>query len=409
MNLLLLFDHRFFRAKNGVLFSDKSYHYSFFKDRYLKAFDHVSIMSRVAEVNCIENPTERTEGKGVTVIALPDWVGALGYLRNRRTIVQTAVREARRPSAVMMIGPGGIGSLAYNRLRQQGYPVALEVVGDPWDAFQPGAIKHPLRPILRRWLTNSLRKQCSQACAVSYVTSEFLQQRYPSSAFSVGVSDVVLPEENFVSQPRTFSGSTPRAVISVGVMNGYKGHDIMVDTVRLCKDMNFHFQLVMVGDGPLRSEVERRAEKQGVLDRIRFAGQLPAGSAIRSELDRADLFILPSLQEGMPRALLEAMARALPCVASCVGGVPEVLDSDFLVAPGDAQALAMKLQSVLSDPAKLSKMSARNLRRALDYEDSKLSSKRQEFYRQVRMIAERSASRQSPLLVSHSDLATSGN
>ena len=94
MRLLLLFDHRFFRAKNGVIFSDKSYHYSFFKSRYLKVFDHVSILSRVSDVSFAENPTESTEGKGVTVIPLPDWVGATGYLRNRGVVMETTL--ARR-------------------------------------------------------------------------------------------------------------------------------------------------------------------------------------------------------------------------------------------------------------------------------------------------------------------------
>ena len=334
------------------------------------------------------------------MLALPNWVGPLGYLRNRRTVVETALREAAKPSAVIMIAPGGIGSLPYHRLHRQGYPVALEVVGDPWDAFQSGANRHPLRPILRRWLARSLRKQCSQASVVSYVTKEFLQRRYPCSGFSVGVSDVVLPKECFVGQPRVFSASTPRTVISVAVMNGYKGHDVMIDAARMCKDINLHFRLILVGDGGLRREIERRAERQGVLDRVRFAGQVPAGSAIRSELDGADLFILPSLLEGMPRALLEAMARALPCVASRVGGVPEVLDAEFLVPPRDPHALAMKLQCVLSDPARLSEMSAQNLQKALQYEDSKLSPKRQDFYRRVRMSAERHhPPRQSPRLV----------
>lgn len=410
MKLLLLFDHRFFRAQDGQIFSDKAYSHGFFQSRYLRVFDEVSILARVADVELAEPHGEATEGAGVKVLALPNWVGPLGYLGNRRTVVETALREAAKPSAVIMIAPGGIGSLPYHRLHRQGYPVALEVVGDPWDAFQPGANRHPLRPILRRWLARGLRRQCSQASVVSYVTKEFLQRRYPCPGFSVGVSDVVLPKEGFVRQPRIFSASTPRTVISVAVMNGYKGHDVIIDAVRMCKEINLHFRLVLVGDGGLRRELERRAERQGVTDRIRFAGQVPAGSAIRSELDGADLFILPSLLEGMPRALLEAMARALPCVASRVGGVPEVLDAEFLVPPRDAQALAMKLQSVLSDPARLSEMSAQNLQKALNYEDSKLSPKRQDFYRQVRMSAERHhPSRQSPLLVSHADFSVSSH
>ena len=408
MKLLLLFDHRFFRAQNGQIFSDKAYSHRFFQSRYLQVFDEVSILARVADVELAEPHGESTEGRGVKVLALPNWVGPLGYLRNRGAVVETALREAAKPSAVIMIAPGGIGSLPYHRLHRQGYPVALEVVGDPWDAFQPGANRHPLRPILRRWLASTLRRQCSQASVVSYVTKEFLQRRYPCPGFSVGISDVVLPQDCFVRQPRIFSPSTPRTVISVAVMNGYKGHEVMIDAARMCQEINLHFRLVLVGDGALRREIERRAERLGVLDRIRFAGQLPAGSAIRSELDGADLFILPSLLEGMPRALLEAMARALPCLASRVGGVPEVLDSESLVPPGDAHALARKLQCVLSDPARLSEMSAQNLEKALHYEDSKLSPQRQDFYRQVRRSAERhNPPPQSRRLASHADFSAS--
>ena len=402
MKLLLLFDHRFFRARDGQIFSDKAYSHRFFQSRYLQVFDQVSILARVADVELAEPHGEATEGAGVKVLALPNWVGTLGYLRNRGTVVEAALREAARPSAVIMIAPSGIGSLPYHRLHQQGYPVALEVVGDPWDALQSGANRHPLRPILRRWLVRTQRRQCSQASVVSYVTKEFLQRRYPCPGFSVGVSDVFLPKECFVRQPRIFAPLAPRTVISVAVMNGCKGHEVMIDAARVCKDINLHFRLVLVGDGRLRRAIESRAARQGVTERIRFAGQLPAGSAIRSELDGADLFIMPSLTEGMPRALLEAMARALPCVASRVGGVPEVLNPEFLVPPQDAHALAMKLQSVLSDPARLSEMSAQNLQEALQYEDSQLSAKRQEFYLQVRMSAERHyATRQLPLRVSH--------
>jgi len=409
MNLILPFDHRFFRARNGTIFSDKSYNYSFFKNRYLKVFDHISILSRVADVNSDEHPSEGTEGRGVSVIALSDWIGPVGYFRQRKRILEIALREAAKPSAVIMIGPGGIGALAYESLHAQGYPIALEVVSDPWEAFQPGAVGHLLRPILRRWLTNKLRRECLQACAVSYVTNELLQRRYPTAGFSVGVSDVVLSEDSFVCRSRVFSNATPKTIISVAVMtNGYKGHHVMVDAIRICKAMDVPLSLVMVGDGPLRCEIERRAEKEGVLDRIRFAGQLPAGAMIRAELDRADLFILPSLTEGMPRALLEAMARALPAVASRVGGVPEVIDSEFMVPPGNAEALATKLKCVLSDPAKMSEMSACNFRRARDFEDSKLSSKRQAFYRQVQAMTEQHSSlQQSPLLISHSDFACS--
>ena len=103
MNLLLLFDHRFFRAKNGIIFSDKSYHYEFFKSRYLQTFESMSILARVADVGESENTSPPTEGDGVKVIALRDWLGPWGHIQNRRTVIEAALREVRRPSAVLMI------------------------------------------------------------------------------------------------------------------------------------------------------------------------------------------------------------------------------------------------------------------------------------------------------------------
>ena len=98
---------------------------------------------------------------------------------------------------------------------------------------------------------------------------------------------------------------------------------------------------------------------------------------------------MPSVTEGMPRALLEAMARGLPCVASSVGGIPEVLTPDALVPPGNVEALTQKLTSVLRDPLWLSEMSRRNLQKAAEFRDDVLMEKRLEFYRYIRQANEK--------------------
>ena len=234
MKLLVLFDHRFFRAHDGQIFSDKAYRYGFFQSRYLQVFDKVVILARVADVDMPQPTSEVTEGAGVKVLALPDWTGLIGFFRNRRLVIQRALAEARgEPSAVLMIGPGGIGSLAYDSLRRDGHPIALEIISDPWEAFQPKAVSHPLRPILRRWLTRTLRIQCADATAVSYVTKEVLQKRYPCLGFSTGISDVVLPHSAFATAPRRYSASfIPKTILYVGVMSQwFKGHDILIDSL----------------------------------------------------------------------------------------------------------------------------------------------------------------------------------
>src|SRR5205809_1714074 len=119
--------------------------------------------------------------------------------------------------------------------------------------------------------------------------------------------------------------------------------------------------MVIVGSGGYQAQLEARAAALGIGTRVQFRGQLAAAEAVRAELDRADLFVLPSRQEGLPRAMIEAMARGLPCIGSTVGGIPELLAAEDMVPPNDASALARKIREVLADPSRLARMSVRNL------------------------------------------------
>jgi glycosyltransferase involved in cell wall biosynthesis len=120
---------------------------------------------------------------------------------------------------------------------------------------------------------------------------------------------------------------------------------------------------VFAGDGPLRSDLERRAHRLGLTDRLRLLG-------FRSDLSEIytgfDLVALPSSSEGMPLTVIEAMAAARPVVASNVGGVPEVVVDGVtgLVVPvGDRQALADALAALLQDPARRRAMGLAGRRR----------------------------------------------
>ena len=146
--------------------------------------------------------------------------------------------------------------------------------------------------------------------------------------------------------------------------------------------------MVLVGDGQYRQKLEARAQAHGLGDRVCFKGQLTAGDPVRNQLDLADIFILPSHQEGLPRAMVEAMARALPCIGSTVGGIPELLLPQDMVSPGDVAALACKIHEVVTDPQRMAQMSARNLEKAKEYRDEVIRPQRNEFYRYVREMTE---------------------
>jgi glycosyltransferase involved in cell wall biosynthesis len=273
-------------------------------------------------------------------------------------------------------------------LHRTGHPYGVEVVGDPYDTFAPGAVKHPLRLFFRWWSTRQLQRQCASACAAAYVTEHALQRRYPPAwgAFSTHYSSIELPEAAFVSAPRSLQPERHTfTLIIVGTLAQlYKAPDVLINAVAICVQAGLDLQLVLVGDGKHRPELEAQARSLGLDGRVRFLGQLPAGEAVRAQLDQADLLVLPSRQEGLPRAIIEAMARGLPCIGSTVGGIPELLPPEDMVLPGDGAALARKIYEVVTDPARLVQMSRRNLEQAKVYEEKILYERRTGFYRYVK-------------------------
>jgi glycosyltransferase involved in cell wall biosynthesis len=360
--------------------------YSFWR-RYLDVFDEVQVVARVADAPSAAPTWKRADGAGVTFYPVPYYVGPLQYARKFFSIRRSIRKAVDEEDAVIMRVSSGI-ALHLERSLAPGRPFGLEVIGDVNEVFAPGVIRHPLRPFLRYWFTQQLRRQCQTACAIAYVTKEVLQRRYPprEDAFSTGYSSVELTDTAFAASPRIISlHSSPLRVVSVGTLEVlYKGFDVLIDAIAACIRSGLDLQLVIVGEGRCRSELERYARLRGIESRVTFAGRLPAGEAVRSELDRADLFVLASRTEGVPRAMIEAMARGLPCIGSTVGGIPELLPNEDLVPVGDARALARKIREVIIDPDRMTRMSAANLARARDYHASLLTDRRREFFVSVR-------------------------
>jgi glycosyltransferase involved in cell wall biosynthesis len=117
-------------------------------------------------------------------------------------------------------------------------------------------------------------------------------------------------------------------------------------------------QAVIVGDGPLRADLERQATTLGVRDDVAFTGSI---ADVRGPLAAMDVFVLPSRAEGFSNALLEAMATARPVIATAVGGTGEALEggaTGLLVPPGDASALAAAAVGLLKDPARAARLGA---------------------------------------------------
>ena len=129
-----------------------------------------------------------------------------------------------------------------------------------------------------------------------------------------------------------------------------KGHHIFLDAMARLAARYPDVHGVLIGDGPGRAALEQRARALGLAGRITFAG---TQRDVKAWLAALDLFVLPSLHEGFPMAIVEAMAAGRPIIATAVAGVPDLVvdgETGRLVPPGDAVALAAALEKLLDDP-----------------------------------------------------------
>ena len=150
----------------------------------------------------------------------------------------------------------------------------------------------------------------------------------------------------------------PGSILTVARLHPVKGLDFLIDAYAILAERGTDFRARIVGDGPEREALERRIREKGLGERVRLEGGLDR-EEIRAFLRRSEIFALSSHSEGLPMSVLEAMSAALPVAATRITGIPELVgegETGFLVPPGDAAALADRLERLLADRELRSRM-----------------------------------------------------
>jgi glycosyltransferase involved in cell wall biosynthesis len=160
----------------------------------------------------------------------------------------------------------------------------------------------------------------------------------------------VLKEEDF------------KKIICVGRFHPIKGHQYLIKAMKRVHDEIADAVLILIGDGEERERLEALSIKLDIQKSVQFTGEVPH-EQIHSHMHQADIFVLPSISEGFPSVILEAMACGLPIVASRVGGIPDIITNDtngYLVEVKDSNDLANKMIILLQDDVLRKKISDNN-------------------------------------------------
>ncbi|MBW8190548.1 glycosyltransferase family 4 protein [Neiella marina] len=379
MNLAVTCEFRFFRTPDGQVWTESVFLYEFWL-RYLEAFSQVTVIARIQDVAEAKSNWQLSSGQQVAFVALPYYVGFSGLVKNALAIRKIIRQQINLADAVIFRVPSqSITLAAFGKAITT--PYGVEVVGDPYDVFSSGITGTWLDRALAVTSCLSLKRICRRAEAACYVTQGYLQQRYPAgtSALSVGCSDIELPANQILPSPRSYSQPASKLVFVGSLEQLYKGPDTLIEALQQLNQQGIQLTVNMLGCGRYLAHVKQLAEQKGCADNVNLLGAIEHAQ-VSNYLDEADVFVMPSRTEGLPRALIEAMARGLPCVASNVGGIPELLPADVLVEKNDPHALADCLKRLCLSPEKLTQASAQNLEKSKEYELNKLAKRRTDFY-----------------------------
>lgn len=242
-----------------------------------------------------------------------------------------------------------------------GIPYMAEVVGCAWDACFTHSLKGKLAaPVMAL----AMRETVKRANYAVYVTHAFLQNRYPCYGKTLSWSDVQLEipsaslREARLQKCVAFSTKKEITLATIGAVDvHYKGQIYVLKALALLKREGLHFRYKLIGGGN-RTKLVRYVQTLGICEMVEFTGNL-THEQVFAALDEVDIYVHPSLTEGMPRAVLEAESRGCAVIGTCVGGIPEIVRKENLFGKKDVRGIAHLLRSFTAE--KLSREAQQNM------------------------------------------------
>lgn len=210
----------------------------------------------------------------------------------------------------------------------------------------------PVRPLLRGALEALERVQQRMIDeTVTFAQGEALRRKHEGGRFPVvEAMETTLTDADLRTGGRRRPQGPPR-LLYAGNLIRPKGVHVLLEALAALDARGVHATLDILGTGPFQGALEALTHRLGLGDTVRFRGFQDL-EGVKAFMDDATLFVFPSFGEGMPRVILEAMARGLPVVSTAVGGIPGVIRhgrNGWLVSPGSAVELADAIECVLAD------------------------------------------------------------
>lgn len=311
------------------------------------------------------DPDEELQQVEGTIRPLRSYIGLRGLLVALPRLLIQVGQTVRQSGVVVVRLPGPIGTLAGILAILYGRPLAVDLAGDVREVVM-AISKSRFRGAMATSTAKITRAIVKRASVVRYVTESTLQAAYPAApnATTVAFSAVDITDDWLADDASPGHAPQP-SILAVGTQEVlYKGHDVLIESFKQVLKQVPNAKLVLIGEGRLQTHLKKMASDADISSCVEFRGHVTSRTALAEALDSAWVFAQPSRTEGLPRALIEAMARGKACVGTRAGGIPELLPQTCLTDIGDANALTTIILHLLQDEPRRREFGTRNLHRA---------------------------------------------
>ena len=384
MKAIFVHDHPFHEF-NGKFYSPATFPSNIW-ERYLSIFEEIVVVGRGRRVSEIWG-LSLSSRENIIFKPYYDVSGGIDFFLKKRKIKKHLKPLIKQADAIILRLPSFFGECAVEICKELDKPYFAEVVGCVWDSnWNYGSLLGKLIAPVSFVKTRSAIKNTSAAI---YVTECFLQKRYPANAkitsfaSNVFIDDfeppVLIQHQELLQKNR----DCYRLGLLANFQVKYKGFDVVFQAISAAKNkLDKPIELLLFGGGDT-SYVKPLIEHYGIKDNVKIMGLLSSGQEVYEALDDLDLYVQPSYTEGLPRAVIEAMSRGCPVLASSAGGMPELLDVAYLHKPGDFKTLANHIVKCLPNKEILLEMSQRNFYKAKEYTAPVLNGRRTKFWQEA--------------------------
>lgn len=306
----------------------------------------------------------------------------------RLSVIKQAVRQC---DVVIARLPSTIGLLVAREAKKQGKKILIEVVGNEFEALWYHSLKGKLIAYPLHWLCKSA---ILHADYVTYITHYYLQSVYPSNGIScdflpnvtIDFSSLTLEDrlQRRMERHRALRGSQQMIVIGMIASYSvrYKGHATLFKAIsRLLNkhpEIRRRMAIELVGASSSK-RLEKLAKNLGIRDLVKFKGVMP-NSSVLEWLDNVDVYVQPSQTEAAGRSIVEALSRGCLVITSDVGGMREVIDSEWRFPKDDSENFSKLIFKALnltqSDRDSLARI---GIEKSKDYDKDRIQDKRLAF------------------------------